>query len=441
MKTAFISKEGNLVKFEMVFSGEEFEAAVVNAYKNNKDKFVINGFRRGKAPRKMIERMYGEGIFWEEAMDELLKAYPDALKELALEVIDRPELEIGQIVAGQDVVCTITVPVVPEVEVKGYNDIEVEKVAEDLLAATEEEITAELEKVQKSQARMESVEDRAAENGDITIIDFVGSVDGVEFEGGAGENYELTLGSGQFIPGFEEQLVGHNAGENVDVVVTFPEEYHAKDLAGKEAVFKCTIHEIKKEVLPEIDDELASDVSDFETLDEYKAEIKKNIEAQKQAQAEDIMKNDMIKQIVDAQEVEAPAAMVEDEIDNILNEMNQQMAMQGLSMDQYMQFTGQTLEQVRESAKGDAETRVKTRLVMRALVAAEGIEATDEDVDAEIEAMAAQYGMPADQIKTMLGDNLKYIAEDARNKKLVEKLFANVKLVDPKPVEETEAEA
>lgn len=439
MNTTFISKEGNLVKFEMAFSAEEFEAAIVKAYKANKDQFQINGFRKGKAPRKMIERMYGEGIFWNDAIDELLTAYPAAIKELDLEVIDRPELDIPTI-GKEGMVAVITVPVIPEVEVKGYKDIEVEKVAEDLLAVTEEEITAELEKVQKSQARMETIEDRPAENGDVTVIDFVGSVDGVEFEGGAGENYELTLGSGQFIPGFEEQLVGHNAEENVDVVVTFPEEYHAKDLAGKEAVFKCTIHEIKKEVLPEIDDELASDVSEFETLEEYKADIKAKVEAQKKAQAEDIMKNDMLKQIVEAQEVEAPATMVEDAIDNILNEMNQQMAMQGLSMEQYMQFTGQTLEQVRESYKPEGETRAKTRLVLRALVAAEGIEVTDEEVDAEIETMATMYGMPVDQVKQIVGENIKEIKEDVANKKVVEKLFAEVKLVDPKPVEAADAE-
>ena len=422
MKTTFISKEDNDAKFTMDCTADEFEAAVVDAYKLNKDKFLIDGFRKGKAPRKIIENHYGEDVFYEEALNELLKtSYPNALDELELEVIDAPKIDVSEVKKGSDITFTITVPCSPEVEVKDYYGIEVEKVENKV---EEADVINELEKAQKSQARLETVTDRPTENGDTVIIDFEGSADGEKFAGGSAENFELKLGSGQFIPGFEEQLTGKNPGDDVEVAVTFPEDYQATDLAGKEAIFKTKIHEIKNEILPEIDDDFASDVSEFETLDEYKKSIVEKLQKDADDRAESMMKDSMLEKLYESNKPEIPAVMVEDEIDKMVQEMEQQLSYQGLSLDQYMQYLGKTKKDIRDEARADAEKRVGMRLVVKAVVAKENIEATEEEIEKELEEFAAQYGNTVEDVKKMLGEaNLKFFAEDVQTKKAIDTMF------------------
>ncbi|MBQ6621426.1 MAG: trigger factor [Mogibacterium sp.] len=438
MKTTFISKEGNDAKFTITFSAQEFEDAIVKAYKANKDRFVIDGFRRGKAPRKIIENFYGADVFYDEALNDLLQAnYPAALEEMDLEVIDQPRLDLEEIKKGEDVVVNFIVACFPEVEVKDYLGLEVEKIEHEV---TDEDIQAELERVQKTQSRMETVEDRAAEEGDTVIIDFEGSVDGVAFDGGSAENFELKLGSGQFIPGFEDQLIGQETGADVDVKVTFPEDYHAEELAGKEAVFKCKIHEIKTETLPEIDDELASDVSEFETLEEYKEDLRKKLQERDDQSAESIMKNSMIQRLVELNDIDVPAVMIDDEAQNMLNEMAQQLMYQGLSLDQYKQYLGMDDKMLLDQARPDAENRVRTRLLMRAVAAKEAIEATAEEVEQELERYAKDYAQTVDEMRKMLGSNLRYLKEDIVTRKAIDKMFEAAKFVAPK-VEEPAEEA
>lgn len=434
MKTTFISKEGNDAKFTMVFTGEEFENAIVDAYKANKDRFEIKGFRKGKAPRKIIENTYGEDIFYDEALNNLLQmGYPNAIAELDLEVIDQPKLNLGELKKGEDVEITATVACFPEVEAKDYFGLEVEKIEHEV---TDEDVEKELERVQKAHSSMETVTDRKTEEGDTVILDFDGSVDGEHFDGGKAENFELKLGSGQFIPGFEDQLVGKEAGEAVDVHVTFPEEYHAEDLAGKEALFECKINEIKKENLPEINDEFASDVSEFETLDEYKKSIREKIQKQDDESADRIMRDSMVQKLTEVNDVDVPAVMVESEIDNMLQEMQQQLAMQGLSLDQYMKFTGMDANALREQARMDAQKRVELRILLKAIVKQENIEATEEDIEKELTTFAEQYGQPVEDVKKMLGDNVRYFEEDVKSKKAIDMMFEKANFVEPKAKEE-----
>lgn len=431
MNTNLISKEDNIAKFTVVFTADEFEDAIVDAYKKNKDKFSIDGFRKGKAPRKIIESNYGNDIFYDEALNGLLnKAYPEAVVELDLEVVANPQLEIGEIKKGDEVTVTATVQLFPEIEVKNYKGLEVTKVASEV---TDADVDADLKRIQQSQARLETVEGRKTQDGDTVVIDFDGSIDGKHFDGGNAENFELKLGSGQFIPGFEEQLIGKDAGEAVDVKVTFPENYNAKDLAGKDALFETKIHEIKVEVLPEIDDDLASDVSEFETLAELKADVKKNLEKNARDGDETQMKNELLDKLCETNEVDVPASMVEDEIDRMLNEMNQQLAYQGMSLDQYMQILGQTMKDVREGARVDANKRVAMRILIRAVVAKEGIEATEAELEDELRKFAKQYGQTVEQVKKVMGeDNMKFFAEDVKTRKAIDFMFDNAKLVEKK---------
>ena len=428
MNTNLISKEDNIAKFTVVFTADEFEDAIVDAYKKNKDKFSIDGFRKGKAPRKIIESNYGNDIFYDEALNGLLnKAYPEAVVELDLEVVANPQLEIGEIKKGDEVTVIATVQLFPEIEVKNYKGLEVTKVASEV---TDADVDADLKRIQQSQARLETVEGRKTQDGDTVVIDFDGSIDGKHFDGGNAENFELKLGSGQFIPGFEEQLIGKDAGETVDVKVTFPENYNAKDLAGKDALFETKIHEIKVEVLPEIDDDLASDVSEFETLAELKADVKKNLEKNARDGDETQMKNELLDKLCETNEVDVPASMVEDEIDRMLNEMNQQLAYQGMSLDQYMQILGQTMKDVREGARVDANKRVAMRILIRAVVAKEGIEATEAELEDELRKFAEQYGQTVEQVKKVMGeDNMKFFAEDVKTRKAIDFMFDNAKLV------------
>ena len=431
MNTNLISKEDNIAKFTVVFTADEFEDAIVDAYKKNKDKFSIDGFRKGKAPRKIIESNYGNDIFYDEALNGLLnKAYPEAVVELDLEVVANPQLEIGEIKKGDEVTVIATVQLFPEIEVKNYKGLEVTKVSSEV---TDADVDTDLKRIQQSQARLETVEGRKTQDGDTVVIDFDGSIDGKHFDGGNAENFELKLGSGQFIPGFEEQLIGKDAGEAVDVKVTFPENYNAKDLAGKDALFETKIHEIKVEVLPEIDDDLASDVSEFETLAELKADVKKNLEKNARDGDETQMKNELLDKLCETNEVDVPASMVEDEIDRMLNEMNQQLAYQGMSLDQYMQILGQTMKDVREGARVDANKRVAMRILIRAVVAKEGIEATEAELEDELRKFAEQYGQTVEQVKKVMGeDNMKFFAEDVKTRKAIDFMFDNAKLVEKK---------
>ena len=431
MNTNLISKEDNIAKFTVVFTADEFEDAIVDAYKKNKDKFSIDGFRKGKAPRKIIESNYGNDIFYDEALNGLLnKAYPEAVVELDLEVVANPQLEIGEIKKGDEVTVIATVQLFPEIEVKNYKGLEVTKVASEV---TDADVDSDLKRIQQSQARLETVEGRKTQDGDTVVIDFDGSIDGKHFDGGNAENFELKLGSGQFIPGFEEQLIGKDAGEALDVKVTFPENYNAKDLAGKDALFETKIHEIKVEVLPEIDDDLASDVSEFETLAEFKADVKKNLEKNARDGDETQMKNELLDKLCETNEVDVPASMVEDEIDRMLNEMNQQLAYQGMSLDQYMQILGQTMKDVREGARVDANKRVVMRILIRAVVAKEGIEATEAELEDELRKFAEQYGQTVEQVKKVMGeDNMKFFAEDVKTRKAIDFMFDNAKLVEKK---------
>ena len=431
MKATQVSKENGVVKFQIEFSKEEFAEALNKAYLANREKFSIDGFRKGKAPRKIIESHYGNDIFWDEALNILLEnGYFDAIKEMDIEVIAQPKLDTPEVKKDEPVVITGSVEVFPEVDVKKYKGLEVEKMETKIGA---KEVNEELERVQKSQGRMETVEGRKSKKGDTLVFDFEGSVDGNVFEGGTAENYELKLGSGQFIPGFEEQLEGKESGEEVDVKVTFPEEYHAEELAGKDAVFKCKIHEIKEEILPEINDELASDVSDFETLDEYKKDIKKNLQAKAKETDESVMKDRALEALFNSNEVEAPASMVQNELENMIYDMNQNLAAQGIGLQQYMEWLGQTPEQLMEQSRPEAEKRIKTRILLKNIIRQEGLTVDPAEVEELMKDFGAQYGMDVAQVKTMSGpDTENYFKEDALTKKAIDLIFENAKLKDAK---------
>lgn len=435
MKATQISQENGAVKFSIEFTVEEFKDALNKAYLDNREKFSIDGFRKGKAPRKIIENYYGEDVFYDEALNNLLEAnYFTAIQEMGLDVISQPRIDSPDVKKGEPVVITGTVQTFPEIEVKNYKGLEIEKFETKIGA---KEVKEELEKIQKSQARMETVEGRKSEMDDTVIIDFVGSVDGVEFQGGTGENFELTLGSGQFIPGFEEQLVGKDADEDVDVVVTFPEEYHVDELKGKEALFKCHIHEIKKEILPEINDELASDVSEFETLAEFKKDLKKKLQVEADARDDSYMKDRCLLKLYEENPIEAPEVMVQNELENMIYDMQQNLAQQGITIQNYLDWTGKTIEQMQEEAKPEAEKRIKTRILLKNIIRMENISVSDEEVEKLMEEFGAQYGMTAEQVKGMAGPETEnYFKEDALTKEAIELLFKNAKFSDVEVIKE-----
>ena len=346
MKSTLISKENNDAKFTMEFTPEEFENAIINVYKAQKDRFSVDGFRKGKAPRSIIEKKYGEGVFFEDAINNLFSAnYPSALDELELNVIDSPRAEFSQIKKGEGFTVTITVECYPEIEVKDYKGVEIEAVSSEV---TDEDVENELKARARRNSRMVTV-DRPAKEGDTVLIDYEGWVGDQQFEGGTAERQPLKLGSGTFIPGFEEQLIGVSTGEDKDVKVTFPEDYHAEDLAGKEAVFKCKVHEVKEEEVPEINDEFVKDVSEFDTLDEYKADIRKELEKSKASRAENAMKNKVIEKVFEANDIDVPDVMVESEIDNMISEFDQQLRSQGLDLNTYMQYLGKDPKEMRRT--------------------------------------------------------------------------------------------
>ncbi|MBR4862752.1 MAG: trigger factor [Firmicutes bacterium] len=422
MKATFISREKNDVKFTMEFTAEEFDQAQIKVYQAQKGKIEIPGFRKGKAPRSIIEKHFGEGIFFEDAIDELLRGnYEAAVKELDLDLIDSPRAEFSELKKGEGFTVTITVAVAPVVEVKNYKGIEIEKIENEV---KDEDVENNLKQQQERNARIVSVE-RAAQEGDTLVLDYAGFVGEDQFEGGTALEQELTLGSQMFIPGFEEQLVGVAAGEDKDVVVTFPEEYHAPDLAGKEAVFKCHVHQVKEKQVPALDDEFAADLG-FDTLDELKASEREKLEKYAKAGAESQMKDAVLVKLVEATEVEIPEVMIKDELDRSVQELNQQLSYQGLSIKQYLEFTGKEMGDFLDELRPEAEKAVKTRLVIAGVAAAEAIEVSEEEVEEELKVMAVQYQMTADKVRELLGeDMMQYLVKDLKSKKAIEVLFEN----------------
>lgn len=394
--------EKNMAKLTIEVSAEELEKAIQGAYLKNKNKITLPGFRKGKAPRKMIEKMYGTGVFLEDAANALIPtAYSDALQECDLEIVSQPEIDVTQLEAGKPFIFTAEVAVKPEVILGEYKGVEIKKIE---VEVTEEEIEAELKKEQENNSRTIVVEDRAVESGDIATIDFEGFVDGTPFEGGKGTDYPLTIGSNTFIPGFEDQLIGANTGDKLDVNVTFPEEYQAKDLAGKAAVFKCEIKKIEKKELPELDDEFAKDVSEFDTLDEYKADIKKNLTEKKEADAKRQKEDEAVDKAVENASMEIPEAMIKTQVNQMVDDFSRRMQAQGLSMEQYFQFTGMTIDKLMEEMKPQALKRIQTRLVLEKIAEVENIQPSEERVEEEIGKMAEMYKMEKDKLRELIGD-------------------------------------
>ena len=395
--------ENNTAKLTIEVPAEEFDKAIQTAYQKNKNKFNVPGFRKGKVPYAMVEKMYGAGVFYEEAANELIPdAYANAAAESELEIVARPEINVTQIEKGKPFVFEAEVTLKPEIKLGKYKGVKVEAMD---TTVTDEDVAAELDKVKEQNARLVAADDKAVEDGDQTTIDFEGFVDGVAFEGGKGEDYPLTIGSHSFIDTFEEQLIGKKVGEEVEVNVTFPEQYQAEELAGKPAMFKVTIKEIKVKEYPELDDDFAQDVSEFDTLDEYKADIKKNLEEKKAQEAEADKESKVIEAIVNDSEMDIPEKMIEAQSQQMVEEFAQNIAMQGISFDQYMQFTGTTVDQLTEQVKPQAEARVQSSLVLEAIVKAEKIEASDEEFDEEIKRMAERYQMKADKVNELLADD------------------------------------
>lgn len=431
--------EKNLVKLTFEVSREEFEKAMNKSYSKNAKKYNVPGFRKGKVPRSVIEKYYTEAVFYDDAINDVLpEAYEAALKETEIEAAARPEIDVDEIKKGEPVVFTALVTTKPEVELGEYTGIKVNKIEHNV---TDEDIEKDIEVARRKNARLVPVEDRAVKLGDLTTIDFAGSCDGVAFEGGTAENYDLEIGSNTFIPGFEEQIIGKNIGEEFDVNVTFPEEYHAPDLAGKPAVFKVKVNEIKEKELPELDDDFASEVSEFETFEEYKNSVRERLEKAAADRVKNETENAVIEKVVEACQVEVPAAMINDQTDRMVQDFAQRLQYQGLDIKSYMQYTGNTIEGFKENFKPQAEQRIKTTLVLEAIAKAENIEATDEDVDNKIAEMAKQYNMENDKLKELMQENdINNIKEDIVMTNVIEMLVSKAKISKPrgrKPKAET----
>lgn len=394
--------EKNLVKLTFEVTAEKFEEGKQKAYLKNMKKFNIPGFRKGKVPRAIVEKYYTEAVFYDDAINYVLpEAYDAAVKESGLDVVAKPELDVEEIKKGEPVVFTALVTTRPEVKLGEYKGVTIEKIEHNV---TDEDIAKELENAQKKNARLVSVEDRAVENGDIATIDFEGFVDGVAFEGGKGEEYDLEIGSGTFIPGFEEQLVGAAIGEEKDVNVTFPEEYHSEALAGKDATFKVTVKEIKMRELPELNDDFATEVSEFETLDEYKNDLKAKLEKRAENQVKAETENAVIEKVIENAEVEIPEAMIETQIDNMVSDFAQRIMYQGLNLDTYLQYTGMSMEAFRAQFTKDAEKRVRGSLILDAVAADAGVTVGDEEYEMKLIDMAKQYNMEIDKLKENIGE-------------------------------------
>lgn len=433
--------EHNMAKLTIEVSAEELEKALNTAYNKQKRQISVPGFRKGKVPRAMIEKMYGAEIFYEDAANELMQqTYPSAVDESGVDIVSRPTVDVVQIEKGKPFIYTAEVATRPEVTLGKYMGVTVTKID---TSVTEEEVEAELDNQRNTNARTVTVTDRPVKEGDTAVIDFEGFVDGVAFDGGKAENHSLEIGSHSFIDTFEDQLVGKNAGDEVEVNVTFPEEYQAADLAGKPAVFKVKINEIKAKELPELNDEFAQDVAGVDTLAEYKEELKKNLTEKKENEAKKTKEDEAIQKIIDKSKMDLPEAMIDTQCETMVNEFAQRIAQSGLSMDQYLQFSGMTVDQLKEQVRPEAETRIKSSLVLEQIAKEENIEVSDEDIDAEIEKMAKAYGMEADKLKEYMGDSEKEsMKRDLAITKAVDLIMENVKeRAKAKTKKEKEAEA
>ena len=410
--------EKNMAKLTIEVSAEELDKAMEKAYQKQKSRISLPGFRKGKAPRKMIESMYGKGVFMEDAVNSLVpQEYSKAIADCDLEIVSQPEINVTQMEPGKALIFTADVATKPEVTLGDYKGVEVPKTE---IAVTDEEVDAEVKKEQDKSSRTVVVEDRAAANGDITTIDFEGFVDGVAFDGGKGSDYALTLGSGTFIPGFEDQLVGANTGDHVEVKVTFPEEYQAKELAGKEAVFQCDGKKIETKEVPELDDEFAKDVSEFDTLAEYKEDVKKNLTEKKEKEARTAKENAAVDKAIENAQMDIPDLMIQTQCRQMMDDFARSMQQQGLSMDQYFQFTGQSMDKMMEDMKPQALKRIQTRLVLEKIAETENTQPSEEEITEEIQKMADAYKMEADKIREAIGeDGIEQLKKDLSVQKAV----------------------
>lgn len=417
-------EEKNMVKLVIEASAEEFEAGLNAAYNKNKNKISVPGFRKGKAPRKMIEQLYGSQIFFEDAANEIIPdAYADAAKESGLDIVSQPKVSIEQLEAGKPFIFAAEVAVRPEVELGEYKGVEVTKADAEV---TDADVEEELKKVQDQNSRTVSVEDRAVKDGDMTVIDFEGFIDGEAFEGGKGENYPLTIGSHSFIDTFEEQMIGMNIGEEKELNVTFPEDYHAENLKGKPATFKVTVKEIKEKQLPELDDDFAQDVSDFDTLAEYKDDLKKKIAERKESEAKAKKESEGIEKVVEAAKMDIPQAMIDTQVNRMLEDFAMRLQQQGLSVEQYFQYTGMTADKIMEEMKPEAVKRIKNSLVLEAVAKAENIEVSEEEFEAELQKMADMYKMEIEKIKEFMQDaEAKQMKDDIAIQKAVELIVSS----------------
>ena len=427
MKAELIKKEGNKVTFNLTVDNDKFESAVTKAYNKNKGKFNIQGFRKGKAPRKIIEAQYGKEVFYNDAIDIVLpEVYPQAIDQLNIDPIDRPSLDVQEISKDNGLVMVVEVEVKPEFELGAYKGIEISKVDN---TVSEEEVELRLQEMVNKNARLVSVEGKAIESGDTAVIDFEGFDNGVAFEGGKGENHNLVIGSNSFIPGFEDQLVGKKAGEEVEVNVTFPEQYHAENLAGKPVVFNVKINDVKVKELPVLDDEFAKDTTEFETLAELRADVRVKAEEETKNRVEAEMRNSIVEKVAENTEVEVPNAMVEHQIDNMIMELNYQLQYQGLNLQQLLEMTGRSIEELRNERRADAERLVKSSLVLEAIAKAEGIDATEEELTAELEKMASMYNMEVEKLKASLRDaDLEDIKGQLKIRKTIDFLVENANI-------------
>ena len=418
-----------MAKLTITVTADVVAAAEDKVYKRQKSQISIPGFRKGKAPKKIIEKMYGEGVFLSDAINDVInETYPDAVKECGAEIVSNPKIDLSQAEPGKDLIYTAEVALKPEVKLGKYKGVEIEKL--EAPKVSEEDIEKELKRQQDANAKIVDVTDRPVQNGDMIKLDFAGTVDGEAFEGGKAENYDLTIGSGSFIPGFEDQLVGMNIGEEKDVNVTFPEDYGQKDLAGKAAVFACKVNAIKEKKLPELNDEFADEVSEFSTLDEYKKDIEKNLLVRAEEQYKQTKENAAVAAAVADADIEIPDAMLETQAESLVNEFAQNLQMQGMNIDMYLQYTGLQKDQLVEQFKPQAKTRIQNSLVLEAVAKAENIEASDEDLEAEYGKMAAQYNMPVDNIKKVFGESEQYkddMKKDIALRKAAELIAANAK--------------
>lgn len=433
--------EKNMVKLTIEVAEDKVADALKASYEKQKNRISVPGFRKGKVPMAMIEKMYGPEIFYEEAANIMMQeAYPAAVDESGVDIVSQPTVDVVQLEKGKPFIFTAEVAKKPEVKLGKYNGVTVTKVD---TAVTDEEVMEALERERNNNARTVTVEDRAVAQGDTAVIDFEGFVDGVAFEGGKGENYALEIGSHSFIDTFEDQLVGKNTGDELDVNVTFPKEYHAEDLAGKPAVFKVKIHEIRAKELPELNDEFASDVSEFETLDEYKESVRKNLQETKENDARRAKEDEAIKKIVEKSEMDIPDAMIDMQVQNMIQEFAQRLAQQGLNIDQYMQFSGMTVDKMKEQLRPEAVMRIQSSLVLEQIVKEENIEPSDEEIDAQLDKMAAAYGMDADKLKEFIGETEKEsVKRDVAIEKAVDFILENAKeRAKAKSKKEKEAES